>query len=152
MAVAVFDRLPSGLPPSFAIPAHTWKRREIENYLTTHAVLERYAIGMEPDDLVTLALREKRRDAMNEAIGKVEAALQVLGRDPWSDDFKVSDEFLPPVFTRYFENLSADDRLAKSDFYVLTDHVAKNEIDPEIVSVLDLIAVQDARAKPSCSA
>lgn len=146
---AVFDRLEAGLPPSFTIPSRQWKRREIENYLCSRSILLRFAQGSEPDDLVGRAIVAKRIEAMTHAIDSVEAALGVLGRDPWSSEFKVSDDFLPAVFRTYFAKLGADNRLNKSDYHILTDVVLPEEVDQEIVDVLDQIVVQAGRAKPS---
>ena len=85
---------------------------------------------------------------MNWAIDRVESAIRELGRDPWSPDEKVSDEFLPTVFKRYFERIGGDNRLNKSDFYVLADFILANEVDTEIVSALDIIVQQSVKAKP----
>lgn len=148
VGVAIFDRLHQGLPAGFSIPAKVWRRREIENYLCSRAVLLRYARGMEPDDLVGRALQQEREHAMAAAIDRVEAAIRELGRDPWSADEKVSDEFLPTVFKRYFEEIHGDNRLNKSDFYVLADFIKRDEIDPEISEALDLIVEQSKRARP----
>lgn len=147
-AVALFDRLEAGLPNGFAVPAHQWQRREIENYISGRDVLVRFAEGMEPNDLVGLALAAQRREAMIESITQVENALKVLGRDAWSRDLKVSDDFLPAVFKRYFEALGTGDRLAKSDYHVLTSHLRASDIDPEVAEVLDLIVQQAGRARP----
>ena len=145
IGVAIFDRL--NLPPSFGIPAKVWKKREIENYLCIRDVLLRFASGMEPDDLVGRALQATRREAMDTAIQKVEAAIRVLGRDPWSADEKVSDEFLPRVFSLYFEELKTDNRMRKSDFYVLAEYLEPSEIDVELIEALDLIALESAKSK-----
>jgi hypothetical protein len=96
--MAVFDRLPMGLPQNFAIRSVVWTRREIENYLCTRNVLLRYAGGSGPDDLVSRAEGSLRSEAMTAAIGEVEHAFRVLNRDPWSKDEKVSDELLPSLF------------------------------------------------------
>ena len=146
--VAIFDRLEAGLPVGFAIPAKVWSRREIENYLCTREILIRYAKGMEPDDLVGRAIQEQRMEAMTWAIDRVESAIRELGRDPWSSDEKVSDEFLPTVFRRYFERINGDNRLNKSDFYVLAEFMLASEVDAEIASALDLIVHESERAKP----
>jgi ABC-type lipoprotein export system ATPase subunit len=145
--VAVFDRIDSGLPAGFAIPNFVWRKREIENYLCRRDILVRYAEGMEPDDLVGRALRAERRDAMESAIGKVEGAIKVLGRDPWSDDEKVSDEFLPRVFALYFESLRTDNRMSKSNYHTLAEYVERDEIDPEVVACLTLIVKECGAAK-----
>ena len=144
--MAVFDRLEAGLPLSFNIPSVVGKKREIENYLCRRDVLLRFAEGMEPDDLVGRALRATRREAMEEAIEMVADAIRVLGRDPWSNDEKVSDEFLPRVFKIYFDKLKNDDRLNKSGFHILAEFLHVEEIDKELVDCLNLIAFESARA------
>lgn len=141
-AVAIFDRLEAGLPPSFVIPNKVWQKREIENYLCRREVLLRFAAGMEPDDLVGRARQETRRQAMTEAIQTVEGAIRVLGRDPWSANEKVSDEFLPRVFRLYFDALGTDDRMNKSDFHVLAEYLEGGEIDVELKDALDLIVIE----------
>lgn len=148
VAIAIFDRLDGGLPADFVIPSKSWRRREIENYLCQREVLLRYAEGLEPGDLVELALRSSRREAMEFAITRVVAALEELGHDPWNSNFKVSDEFLPAIFRRFFEKLNSDDRLNKSDYHVLIDHVLPHEVDAEIVEALDLVFDQSKKAKP----
>jgi hypothetical protein len=85
---------------------------------------------------------------MSDAITKVEEAFAVLGRDPWSSDEKVSDEFLPTVFKHYFEYLKTDDRMKKADFHILADFLEPLEVDHELVEALDLISAQAARATP----
>ena len=94
---------------------------------------------MEPDDLVGRAIRATRREKMELAIQRVEDAIRVLGRNAWSDDEKVSDEFLPSIFKTYFNGLNIDDRLNKSSFHILAEFLNPDEIDPEIVKCLDLI-------------
>jgi len=145
---AIFDRLERDLPANFPVPAKIWMRREIENYLCSRDILLRYAKGMEPDDLVGRAIQGVRIEAMEKAITRVESAIRELGREPWSADEKVSDEFLPTVFKRYFEEIGCDNRLNKSDFYILADFIEPNEVDAEIISALDMILEQSKKAKP----
>jgi hypothetical protein len=147
-AVAVFDRLSGGLPYGFAIPYKIWRKREIENYLCLREVLQRYAARMEPDNLVGRAFRATGRGAMDEVIRRVEDAFRVLGRDPWSADEKVSEEFLPRIFAIYFEILKLDNRLNKSNFCTLADFIEPNELDPEFFEVLDLIVAEAKKAVP----
>ena len=85
---------------------------------------------------------------MNLAIDHVEAAIRELGRDPWSPDEKVSEEFLPTVFKRYFERIRGDNRLNKSDFHVLADFLEPAAVSVEIVSALDMIVEQSKKANP----
>lgn len=140
IAFSLFDRLDIDIPDSFRnIEFHQWKKREIENYISKKDVLLRYAEGHEVDDLVGRAMRAARREAMENAIERVEGALRDLDKDPWSDDIKVSDEFLVPLFKRFFEELKLDNRLNKSDFHLLADFLDKSEIDEEVRGVLDAI-------------
>jgi len=142
---AVFDRLERGVPHGFTLPHFEWKKREIENYLCTPTILQRYAEGMEPDDLIGRALRDERREKMAEAIAKIEAALKTLGRDPWSPDFKVSDDFLKPLFETYFASLGGDNRLNKSNYHELAEFIEPQEIDADVVQCLDrLVAAESA--------
>jgi hypothetical protein len=134
---AVFDRLERGLPAGFDLPAFEWRRREIENYLCSREVFTRYAEGMEPDDLVGIALRAERKEKMLAAIEKVGGALRTLGKDPWSPDLKVSDEFFKPLFETYFASLGGDNRLNKSNYHELAEYVPADEIDPDIIECLD---------------
>lgn len=145
-AVAIFDRIERGMPDGYPIPFKMWRRREIESYFTSRDVLMRYAAGMEPEDLVGTALRRQREEAMRAAIDQVEGNLVGLDKAPWSHDFKVSDEFLPIVFKRFFQRLGTDDRMNKSDFHVLVDFVLPAEVDPEVVEVLDLIVTESDKA------
>ena len=141
---AIFDRLEKGLPQGFPLQCVQWRRREIENYLCSREVLVRYAEGMEPDDLVGRALRAERREKMVAAIDKIEGALRILGKDPWSPDTKVSDEFFRPLFESYFASLGGDDRLNKSNYHELADFVAADEIDRDVVECLDKLVAAAA--------
>jgi ABC-type transport system involved in cytochrome c biogenesis ATPase subunit len=136
---ALFDRLDRGLPSNFPLKHHVWRKREIENYLTSRTTLLRYAGGQEADDLVGCAVRGRREDAMRRAIDEIEAALRTLDRNPWGPDLKVSEEFLPQVFRAYFRLLGVPDRTNKSDFHILAASARAEDIDPEVQIVLDKI-------------
>jgi len=127
-----------------------WKRREIENYLCMEEVLLAYAdADQPPDDLFGLAERQRREQAMREAIAEVSTALKTLGRpDPWSPDIKASDDFLDPLFKKYFEKLGLPNLLRKTDYHILARLVPREKIDPEVVEKLDAIATVAQKAKP----
>jgi hypothetical protein len=148
----VFDRLDRGLPSGFGLPNVVWRRREIENYLCMRDVLLRYAEGMEPDDLVGRALVAQRREEMSSAINVIEDALRKLRKDAWSPDMKVSDDFLPAVFDTYFMALGTDNRMNKTNFHVLADFVAADEVDPEIIACLDKIVETASAVSASATA
>ena len=75
--------------------------------------------------------------------------MATLGRgSPWSEDAKVSDDFLTPLFAAYFKKLSLPNLMSKKDYYELAEHVPGGEIDPEIREKLDVIASVADRASP----
>jgi len=105
VAYAVFDRLAQELEDKPGLRQHMWCRREIENYLCTRTVLLRWAEHKAKSVQGELFV-DKWQEAMEEAIKEVETAMQTLGKgSPWSDTSKVSDEFLDPVFEKFFKTL-----------------------------------------------
>jgi len=88
------------------------------------------------------------RDAMEEAIQQVEEALQTLGKDPWGGDVKASDDFLDPLFKRFYAKLNLPNLMSKTDYHVLAAFVPASAIDPEIKEVLDAIVDVAKAAKP----
>lgn len=143
--IAIFDRLPSGTPELRPVQCLTWERREIENYLCRRSVLEAYATASAKSDILAPLSVEtevnRRARAMDEAIGDTESALTALGKDsPWGPDLKVSDEFLTPLFRTYHRKLGLPNLVAKTNFHVLAEHVARADIAPEVGVKLDAIA------------
>ena len=143
--IAIFDRIESGLHDSDALECRDWRRREIENYFCSQATLEAYSWkSAETDTLGPLfePIEVKNRlETMRKAIEVVQDAMRTLDKgSPWSDDAKVSDDFLTPLFRTYFQSLDLPNLMNKKDFYELADYVPESEIDPEIGEKLDAIA------------
>ena len=142
--IALFDRLAGGLPERPAFKHLVWKRREIENYSCSQATLEAYARASAEETagpLFESAKGDSYVDAMREAIRQVSDALETLGHgSPWGADVKVSDDFLAPLFKRFFEKIGLPNIMAKREFYELVEHVPLPEIDPEVREKLDAIA------------
>jgi len=148
LGVAIFDRLDTTLKSDPPLIEKMWKRREIENYLCMEEVLVAYAHGEMSDDLFGMAEAQKREQAMKEVLGEISKALQTLGKDWLSSDIKITDEFLDPLFKKYFEKLKLSNLLLKNDYYVLARLVPKEKIDPEIIEKLDIILSVAKKAKP----
>ena len=126
-----------------------WSRREIENYFCTEEVLLAYAAHNQPDDLFGLAERNEREQAMREAVTEVTQALKTLGKpDPWSADIKATDEFLDPLFKKFFEKRGLPLELRKSEYHVLASLLPKEKLDLEVTEKLDAIVTVAKRAKP----
>ncbi len=141
------------LPPK-DLSYHRWQRREIENYLCTRATLEAYAKSAGQSAAHGPLLQEievtKHLEVMSQAVDKFEQAMATLRQgSPWSDDVKVSDKFLTPLFASYFDELGIPNLMHKNSFYKLVDYVPETEIDPEISEKLDAIADTAERAKPA---
>ncbi len=150
LGIAIFDRLDRDLPDDFSTIGMTWSRREIENYFCDEEVLLAYAEYDQPDNLFGLAAKDRRRDAMREAIDEVSRALETLGKPaPWPDDINVADDFLTPLFDKYFKKLDLPNVLRKSGYHVLARLMPKGNIAPEVVEKLDAIARVANDAKPA---
>lgn len=151
--IAIFDRLDQELPQDLGAEGMTWRRKEIENYLCYPETLENYARGTAfqeaPGPLFSTAEADRRVQAMKEAIDEVTEALETLGKgSPWDVDTKVSDEFLIPVFEKFFRKLKLPNVMAKKNFHELADYVPSEKIDNEVGEKLDAIVRVAQSAKP----
>ena len=144
----MFDRIDKPLDTGKPLIETMWQKREIENYLCQESVLLAYARHDQSDDLFGRAEADRRVQTMRDCIQEVTVALQTLGRpDPWSADVKASDDFLNPLFDRFFKKLGLPNLLRKTDYHVLARLVPKEKIDAEVISKLDGILAVAKKAK-----
>lgn len=149
VGVAIFDRLNKEPKVGGPLTIRMWRRREIENYFCTEESLIAYARHDLPDDLFGRAESLDRQKAMREAIAEVSQALLTLDKpDPWSTDIKASDDFLAPLFLKYFQKLGLPLQLRKSDYYIIAGLVPKERLDAEITEKLDTIVAVAKSARP----
>lgn len=149
VGIAIFDRLDSELQSAKGLTETMWRRKEIENYFCLKEALLAFARHDLPDDLFGRAESQLREQAMREAIAEVTEALQTLDRpDPWSPEVKATDEFLDPLFKKFFQKLRLPLQLRKSDYHVLAALVPKERLDAEITEKLDAIVAVAKKAKP----
>lgn len=144
---AIFDGDQNATSGDSALRIHCWRSREIENYLADREVLLRWAEATGTDKLGPL-FGNGWRAQMEEAITEIEAAMTTLGRNPWSDEIKATDEFLDPLFERFFSKVGLPNLLRKSDYHQLAAFLEDDEIDPEVTEVLDLISEVASAASP----
>jgi hypothetical protein len=85
---------------------------------------------------------------MEHAIDEIEAAMTTLGESPWSDDIKVTDRFLDPLFANFFARLELPILLRKTNYHELARFVSPEKLDDEIRTVLDEIHGVALRAQP----
>jgi ABC-type branched-subunit amino acid transport system ATPase component len=151
--IAIFDRFDQRPSDDLGAETHMWTKREIENYLCCPEVLEAYAIasGLEslPGPLFEAAHAESRRKVMRETIAEMINAMETLERgSPWDKDTKVSDDFLIPLFRKFFKKLGHYNVMDKKNFHELARFVPKEKIDPEVKKKLDAIVTVAKTAKP----
>jgi ABC-type lipoprotein export system ATPase subunit len=149
--LALFDSVPEELRDAGPLRELKWRRREIENYLCYPETLTAYAeqASGEAGPLFEAAERDRQRITMQEAMNEVTSARAVLGLPAaFSPDIKASDDFLIPVFQKYFEKLGIRNLMQKTDYHTLARFVPKGRLDPEISEKLDSIVEIARRAKP----
>jgi energy-coupling factor transporter ATP-binding protein EcfA2 len=143
--IAIYDRLDSALREDPNLVQLSWQRREIENYLCQRDTLLGWAEAMGRRQHGEL-FGPTWRQTMEGAITEIAQALAALGKaDPWGADIKASDEFLAPLFRKFFEKLTLPNLTAKTDYHTLVPFVPKDRIDAEVREKLDRI-VEVARA------
>jgi len=139
LGVAIYDRLDRELPEDPNLVQMMWSKREIENYLCQESTLLAWAEAEGKRELGDLGAAHWREE-MKKTIEEIAEALRKLGKDPWSSDIKASDEFLDPLFERFYQRLSLPNLMLKSNYHRLAPFVPLEEIDPEVISKLDEIA------------
>jgi len=140
VGIAIFDRLDKELHQRSSLIELMWRKREIENYLCTEEVLLAYARYDLRWDIFGKNEQNRRVNAMRESIEEISNALRTLKNlDPWSPDLKVTDDFLNPLFNKYFERLEMPNMLRKSKYHILARFVPQEMIDPEIIEKLNAI-------------
>lgn len=148
VGIAIYDRLESPPTEDPSLAQLTWKRRELENYLTTPEVLRGFAADFgrrQVGELFAASIVTH----MDEAIEKVVEAARVLeGDDPFGSDAKASP-FLDSVFRNFFKRLGLPEAtMRKTDFHTLAPFLAREAIAPEIVEKLNSIVEVAKRAIP----
>lgn len=150
LGVAIFDRIDAPLQAGTPLREMMWSRRELENYVCSRETLlsfaESLASGVMAGPLFVGAESERLRRAMLASIEEVSSALMTLGKArPFSDDIKASDEFLLPLFEKFFAKIGLPNLMNKSDYHTLATFVPADQIPAEVRDVLDVI-VQTASA------
>lgn len=154
VGIGVFDNLgreESGTPELGFVQ---WQRREVENYLCLPAVLEDYAASLAVEraegPLFEGVEASRFRAAMRSCVEeRVPPAALRDPTDRWWHTVKASDDFLDPVFQRFFAALSLPNLMRKTDYHRLAALVPAGAIAPEIRGVLDRIVAVAERARPT---
>ena len=146
---ALFDRLSRAdrLAEGGPLVEVAWQRREIESYLCDQDALLGWARASEQGGELIAALREK---TLRGCISEIIAAQRTVrgdSFDPWGGDIKAADDFLDPLFRRYFERLPQPNVFRKASYHLLAPYVPRAHLEGEVRSVLDALAAVADRAQ-----
>jgi ABC-type lipoprotein export system ATPase subunit len=149
VGIAIYDRL-TRPPEDGHLHQKMWSRNEIENYLTSKRTLLAFARNHGSREAAGPLFAAQAVTAMEQAIEEIAGALRALGKpDPFGPDLKVSDDFLDPVFRKFYARLNLPEAtMRKTDYHTLAPFVPADEIAPEIVATLDAILAVAERAAP----
>lgn len=140
--LAIFDNLNKELSIAQPLVETMWNKREIENYFCFQSVLVEFAksLAKNAGPLFQHHNETKNIEAMTLSIKELENALEIVEKgSPWAADFKVSDDFMEPLFRMFSKKLGIPMILRKSEFYKLIRFMSVKEIDTEVVEKLDLV-------------
>lgn len=147
--LAVYDRLQQEAQRDPHLMQHMWARREIENYLCDREVLIAWTRDAARRQGERPLFAQTWVSAMEETIRELEQALATLGKgSPWGADIKATDDFLDPLFAKFFKRLQLPHLMNKSDYHELARFVPAERLDAEIKHVLDEIERVAAAARP----
>ncbi len=149
VGIALYDRLVREPESDDRLMQLMWRRREIECYLCSREVLLAWARSQTMNQFGPL-FSSMAEAAMREAIEEVSSALRTLHKpDPFGPDCKVSDDFLDPLFRKFFVSIGLPEAtMRKTDYHALAPHLTKSAIDPEVKDKLDAIVEVAGRARP----
>lgn len=131
----------------------TWQRREIENYLCFPKVLEEFAASRAESQAIGPLFaaddRTKLVALMRECIrGRIVLDALDNPQDPWWSSVKASDDFLDPVFEKFFQKQNLPNLMRKTDYHQLARWVPRELLAEEITEKLDILVEVASRAKP----
>lgn len=146
--IAIYDRLDQDPPNDPNLVQRMWRKREIENYLCIPEVLEAYAAAEGSRQMGEIGAGAWR-STMTKTINEIQQALVALGKDsPWSDHIKASEDFLDPLFKRFYQELKLPNLMTKTDYHRLAEYINPEDIDDEVREVFDLIVETAEQAHP----
>ncbi|MGB0388235.1 MAG: ATP-dependent nuclease [Ardenticatenaceae bacterium] len=146
---ALYDRMNRRLFDAGQLKQYMWQKREIENYLCQKEVLMAW-VNESAEKQAGPLLAQEWQTTMQETIAEIENALNILGKGtPWSADIKASDDFLDPLFRAFYKKLTLPNLMRKTNYHTLARFLPKEQIDPEVRNVLDMIHDISQKAQPA---
>ncbi|MCX5976608.1 MAG: AAA family ATPase [Coprothermobacterota bacterium] len=147
VGLAIYDRLERSPQVDPQLLHLMWGRRELANYICQRETLLAFAQahGQEQGELFAAVWLAK----MEESISEIEAALGELSKpSPWGADIKASDEFLDPLFEKFYKKLGLPNLMHKNNYNTLATYMPVTAIETEVREKLDFIAQTAEQATP----
>lgn len=145
--IAIFDRLEVDLPTDPNLIQYMWKKREIENYLCSKEAILAWTREIAEKDAGGPLFATDWTRTMTAVVDELESALEMLNKpSPWGADLKVTDDFLDPLFAKFFEKLGFPNLMRKTDYHELAKFTTPGSLSLEITEVLDAIQKVSERA------
>lgn len=110
-----------------------WRRYEIESYLVVPSSIKRFVKQSEALPLLATAKEQKVEDELKSQLPPPVFS-DPFADNPFLSSVKASDDFLIP----FLEHV--DTPVPKSDLYLLAQCMTRDEIHPEVIEKLDVIA------------
>jgi hypothetical protein len=145
VGIAIFDRFERPLPDDLGVAELSWRRKEIENYLCMPRVPIEYVKESCGGTLFTAPWQAKMEEIIADMVPPM--ALRDANNAWWSN-VKATDEFLDPLFERFFKEVNLPNLMRKTNYHILAKYVLPEDIDPEIREKLDAIVNVAKKATP----
>lgn len=140
-AIVLWDRDPIGVNPDAEFEHLIWTRREIENYLLHEESLLRFAQDFVEKHVPEISGVEARRRMQIYIEECIPDGAPRSFEDPLWNDIKVSNEFLCPLFAKFFDELVPGfyAQSNKSIFAEVIQFLPDDFISDEVRNVLERI-------------
>jgi len=149
LGIAIYDRLDQNCPDDPNLVQCCWERREIENYLCTRNVLLAWVKEAAQTNAEGPLFAQQWSDVMEKTINEMEDANKKLKRpSPWDQGAKVTDDFLDPLFSTFFEKLGLPNLMRKTDYHELAGFINPASLDHDVTAKLDAIVDVAKKAMP----
>lgn len=150
VGVALYDYLERDLDSDHALRQLMWRKREIENYFCSREILLAWAEDMGATQDGGPLFAQSWRKVMEQTIDEIEGAMLTLGkRTPWEIKTKVTDDFLDPLFEKFYESLKLPNLMRKTNYHELARYLGKDQVDSEVSEKLDAIMEIARMASPN---
>lgn len=137
--LALYDNVNASLNQTRGLQELMWSFNEFENYFFNIEVLLNFAGDIFPNDLFSLAERDRRVQAMQKAIEDIIPG--IARRDPENEWWRTekASKHLADVFKYFYKNMDVPNPVNKNRFYELIKYCDPGNVNKEVTEKLDTI-------------